>query len=298
MVVVCAGLRQAFAYALVSVLQVVLAHEPYVHLIGGVVAPLQEVAPGAERWFLADFHAELAQYGGVEALVEHVHRHFIDGRQVFALHHAVKVYVAEGGDFLQYGVAEVFLRAQHEHVGLYADALQLLHGVLRGLGLQLSGCLEVGNVGEVDAHGVLAHLPFHLPDGLEEGHALYVADGSAYLGDDEVIVVFLAEELHVALYLVRYVWHHLYGLAQVVAAALLVYHGLVYPACGQRVCLCGLYACETLVVAEVKVGFHAVYGHIALSVLIGVERARVYVYVRVELLDGDVVASCLEQLAY
>ena len=108
-------------------------------------------------------------------------------------------------------------------------------------------------------------------------------------------MIFRAEQLHVALYLVGDVWHHLYGLAKIVAAALLVDDCFVYAARGQGVGFGGLYARETFVVAEVEVCLHAVDGDIALAVLVWIERARVDVDVRVKLLDGDVVTSCLQK---
>ena len=63
------------------------------------------------------------------------------------MYDAVEVDVAEGCHFLEYSVSEVFLGSQHENVGLYADALKLFYGVLSWLGLQFSGCFEIGYVG-------------------------------------------------------------------------------------------------------------------------------------------------------
>ena len=78
------------------------------------------------------------------------------------------------------------LGAQHEHLRLYAKSLQLLHAGLRGLGLQLAGCRQIGHECEVDAECALRpQLPSELPYGLEEGLALNVAYRSANLGDAE-----------------------------------------------------------------------------------------------------------------
>jgi|GEM_PF-3859501 len=52
---------------------------------------------------------------------------------------------------------------------------------------------------------------------------------------------------------------------------------------------------ETLVVAQVKVCFGSVFGHVAFSVLIGIERSGIYVYVGVKFLDSDAQASCLKE---
>ena len=88
-------------------------------------------------------------------------------------------------------------------------------------------------------------------------------------------------------------WDDLYRLAQIVATPLLIDDGLVYTPCGHTVGACGLYACETLVVAEVEVGLHTVGGDVALSVFVRIERTGVDVDVRVKLLDSNLVATSL-----
>ena len=75
--------------------------------------------------------------------------------------------------------------------------------------------------------------------------------------------------------------------------ALLVDHCLVDATSGERVGSCCLNTCESLVVTEVEVGLHSIYGHVAFSVLVGVERTGVDVDIGVKLLDGDVVSPCL-----
>ena len=102
---------------------------------------------------------------------------------------------------------------------------------------------------------------------------------------------------HAALDFVRDVGHHLDGLAQVVAVALAVDDGLVDAAGGDGVVSCGMDAGEALVVSQVQVGLHAVGRHVALAVLVGIQRPGVDVDVGVELLDGDLVAACLQQFA-
>ena len=147
----------------------------------------------------------------------------------------------------------------------------------------------------MNVDGVLAHLPFHLSDCLHEWCTLNVANSAAYLGYHEVVMILLSEQLHVALDLVGDVRYNLDCLAQIVATTLLVYDRLVDASCGQRVGFSGLYACKAFVVTEVEVGFHAVNGDVAFSVLVGVECSRVDVDVRVKFLDSDVVTSCLQE---
>ena len=296
-VVVRAGLRETLADALVGILQVVLSDESDLHLLRGLLPAVEEILPRSQCRTLANFHSELLQDGLVQSLVLHVDGHLVDAGQVFALYDAVLLDVAEACHLLQDVLAQMLLCPEHEDVGLNTHALQLLHGVLRRFRLQFAGSLQVRHVGEVNTDGVAAHLPLHLADGLHERGTLDVADRAAYLGDDEVVVVFLSEQLDVALDLVGDVWHHLDGLAQIVAAALLVDDSLIDTPSGERVGLRRLNAGEALVVAQVEVGLHTVDGDIAFAMFVGVERTGVDVDVGVELLDGDVVAPGLQELA-
>ena len=91
--------------------------------------------------------------------------------------------------------------------------------------------------------------------------------------------------------------HHLDGLAEIVATALLVDDRLVDAACRHGVGFGGTDAGETLVMTEVEVGLHTVYSDIALAVLVGIEGSGVNVDVRVKLLDGNTEASGLQQFA-
>ena len=225
----------------------------------------------------------------------HIDRHLVDAGQVLALDDAFEIYIAEPGHLHAHRVVEVLLGAQHKDVGLNAIAQHLLHGVLRRLCLQLAGRPQVGHVGEVNAYGRTAQFPFELTNSLQEWSALDVAYRATYLGDDKVVLARLAEALYAVLYLVGNVRHHLHGLAQVVAPALLVDHRLIDASRGHAVGPCGLYASETLIVTQVEVGLHAVGRHVALAMLIGIKRSRVDVDVRVELLDRNLIATRLQQ---
>ena len=91
---------------------------------------------------------------------------------------------------------------------------------------------------------------------------------------------------------------YLDGFSQIVTATFLVDHALVNTAGCDIVGLCSLNAQETFVVSQVKIGFMAVYGHIAFSVLVRIQSSGVNVDVRIKFLDCYAVASCLQQLTY
>jgi len=179
--------------------------------------------------------------------------------------------------------------AQHD-VGLDADLAQLLHRVLRRLGLHLARRRDVRDERQVDVADVLAaELDAHLPDRLEERQALDVADRAADLDDRDLRVARARRDPR--LDLVGDVRDHLHGAAQVVAAALLADHALVDLAGREVVALPHPDVGEALVVPEVQVGLGAVLGHVDLAVLERRHRPRVDVDVGVELEVGDADAA-------
>lgn len=55
-------------------------------------------------------------------------------------------------------------RTQYEDIGLDTGTLQFLYGVLGGLGLQLTGSCQVGDISKVYAQGVFSQFPLQLTD--------------------------------------------------------------------------------------------------------------------------------------
>ena len=96
---------------------------------------------------------------------------------------------ANSAIFLRMSRRELALGAAEQHVGLDADAAQLVDRVLRRLGLQLARVADVRHEREVDEHAVApADVDRELADRLEERQRLDVADRAADLGDDDVDV--------------------------------------------------------------------------------------------------------------
>ena len=183
---------------------------------------------------------------------------------------------------------QLALRAAQQHVGLDADAAQLVDRVLRRLRLQLAGVADVGHERQVDEHALApADVDRELADRLEERQRLDVAHRAADLGDDDVDVARLGDEADALLDLVGDVRDDLDGAAEVVAAALAADDRVVDPARGDVGRARRVRRGEALVVAEVEVGLRAVLGDEDLAVLVGRHRARVDVDVRVELLQAD-----------
>ena len=92
--------------------------------------------------------------------------------------------------------------------------------------------------------------------------------------------------------------NNLNGLSQIVATAFLVDNALV-DATGCNVVGFGcLDSQEAFIVSQVKIGFVAVYGYITFTVLVWIHSSRVDVDIRIKLLNGNIVASCLQQFTY
>ena len=78
--------------------------------------------------------------------------------------------------------------------------------------------------------------------------------------------------------------------------ALTVDDRLIDATRGDTIVSRGVNARKTFVVAQVQIRLHTIDCHIALTMLVGVQRSWVDVDIRVELLDGDFIATCLQQL--
>ena len=226
----------------------------------------------------------------------HAQRHLVYRRHVDRLHNGVGCNVTEQSHLAAHLVRKGMLRAQNQYVGLQTRRLQLLDRVLRRLGLQLARGGHIGYKRKVYEYRVaVSELVAKLTDRLDEGQRLDIAHRTAYLGDDDVILLRCAEQLDAALDLVRDVGDHLHRLAQKLAATLLLDDTLIDLARSDIVVMGGGYRREALVVSQIEVGLGSILGNVALAVLIGVERSGVNVDIRVEFLDRDRITAGLKQ---
>ena len=90
---------------------------------------------------------------------------------------------------------------------------------------------------------------------------------------------------------------HLNRLTKVVAVALLIDHTLIDTSRGDVVLSRGADIEEALIVTQVQIRFVTILCHIALAMLVRIERARVDVYIRVKLLYRNLVPTSLKQFA-
>ena len=140
---------------------------------------------------------------------------------------------------------------------------------------------------------LLAGVQGELADGFEKRQPFNVADGAADLRDDHVHVVG-GQLAHRRFDLVRDVRHHLHGLAEILAAALLLDNGEIDLA-GREVAVAAQRSVgKALVVPEVQVGFGAVVEDVDFAVLVRAHGARINVDIRVELLEAHAQAAPLQ----
>ena len=272
----------------------VLADHRDRHRFAHLVDAIDQARPLGQFGFA--FDPEVAGELGVESLVMQHQRHLVDRGRVGRADHAADRHVAQQGDLLLEVAADRAVGTTHDGVGLDTERAQLLHRVLRGLGLQLAGGPDEGHQGHVHERAVVAaDLVPQLADRLEEGQRFDVTDGAADLDEHQVGGFGLGEREHALLDLVGDVRDHLHGLAEVVAPALLRDHRGVDGAGGVVGPAMQVGVDEPLVVTEVEVGLGAVIQHEDLAVLEGVHRPGVDVDVRVQLLDGDLETAGFEE---
>ena len=232
-------------------------------LVDQLVPALQLGRRGVQAQFVADQAVQTL-------LVQHA-RHFVDGVHVPHGDHAPLRHVREQRYFFALFVGNAAVSTAQQHVGLNTDLAQLLGRVLGRLGFKLAGGGDPGHVAQMHKGGVVgAHAQTHLAHSLQKGQGFDVADRAADLDNryvDGFGGVIAGPPLDEILDFVGDVRNHLNCLAQVVAAALFLEHAFIDLAGGEVVGLAHARFNETLVVAQVQVGFGAVFGDKHLAVL-------------------------------
>jgi len=89
--------------------------------------------------------------------------------------------------------------------------------------------------------------------------------------------------------------HNLYGFAQIITAPFFFNHSLINSAGGYVIFLSSIAAQKTLIMPQVQITFGSVFGHKTFTVLVRIERAGIYIQIRVKFLDSYPQAACLEQ---
>ena len=228
--------------------------------------------------------AEFAHDIGVETFVEQGLRHVVDARGVHTVDHAFRIHIAHQGDLVLDGLVQQAVGTQHQGIRGDAELTQHHDGVLGRFGLELMSRGNIRHQGDVHEHAVLgAQIAADLTRGLQERLGFDVADGATDFGDDHVDVIGRLRT-HAGLDFVGDVRDDLHALSKVFAGAFLAQHFLVDLAGGDVRLLAQIHVKETLIVADVEIGFGAVLGDIDFAMLERIHSARINVDVRIELL--------------
>ena len=271
----------------------VFADHGDVHFVRRVLERIDQPVPRIEvgrrrvqLQLLADDHVQAFR-------VQHA-RDLVDGIRVECRDDGFLRHVGEQRDLLAVAVRHRPVRAAEHDVRLDTDFAQLLHRVLRGLGLHLARGRYVRDERQVDIADVIAaERDPELPDRFEKRQRLDVADRTADFDDGHFglgLVTSCAGQ-NPALDLVGDVRNDLHGAAQVIAAPLLADHRFVDLAGGEVVALPQPHVGEALVVAKIEVGLGAIVGNEHFAVLERRHRAGVDVDVGVKLEIGDADAA-------
>src|SRR6185437_4918026 len=223
--------------------------------------------------------------------------HVIDGVDVDRLDDAGFAHVAEERDLAALAFRQRPIAPAQQDVRLDAEAEQLLHGMLRRLGLGLARRGYPRHQRQMDIERALAaEVVAHLANGFEEGQALDIAHRAADLAQNEILVA-VEVSLDEFLDCVGNVRDHLDGGAQILAAALAADHRRIDAARRDAVAAPRGDAGVALVMAEIEIGLGAVVGDVDFAMLIRAHSPRIDIEVRIELPRPDLESARLEERA-
>ena len=204
----------------------VLSDERYFSLPLGMSAHLEKLVPVAHVDFPGRGETQSLNYSPVEALLLEIYRNAVDRVGVNGFEYAVGGDAAKQRDLVFEVGIERILRAAYYDIGLYPYAAQLVDAVLRRLCLEFPRRGNIGNERDVTVHDVSAsYAARKLTDSFEKRKPLYIADRSAYLGNDDLVAGSDPEDA--LLNLVGDVRDDLYRAAVVVSGAFFPYHFLI-----------------------------------------------------------------------
>ena len=177
-------------------------------------------------------------------------------------------------------------RSAYYYIRLHTLLQEVFHGMLRRLGLQFPRSRKVRHVGQVNDNSITLQFPFQLSYTLHERKRLYITHRAAYFRYHEIIPSLLPQQLYSSFDFVRNMRNYLHRTAEIIAPTLFLYHGLVNTPRRNIVRLRRSHVREPLIVSQIEVCLRTVLRNVALAMFIRVKRTRIYVYIRIQLLNG------------
>ena len=126
----------------------------------------------------------------VDAALMQQQRHFIDGRCGRHGDDRIPVDIAEEGNFFLDIIWNVVVGAANDDIWLDTCGAELAHALLGWFGLQLAGCAERGQQGDMnEEHVIAADFAPHLANRFEIRLPLDIAHRAADFDDDHIRMV-------------------------------------------------------------------------------------------------------------
>ena len=216
----------------------------------------------------------------VYALVVQQFWNFVNAVFIRATDDGALFHITEQGNFAFFIFWQHVFHAAHQDVRLQTNRTHFFDRMLGRFGFDFTRGGDVRHVRQMHKQGVgAAQLAAHLADGFQEWQRLNVAYRATDFHYRHLVVS--SAHMHFAFDFVGDVRNHLYRAAQIITATLFCQHFFIHLTRGEVVRLVHGGIDETLVVAQIQVGFGAVFGYKHFTVLKRAHRAWVYVNVRV-----------------
>src|SRR5690554_196135 len=242
---------------------------------------------------LTGIQAEALDNQLVQAVFVQHARNGVDGLGILHRDNRPLFHVGEQGNLATGAGIHFVLGAAQQDVRLQADGAHFFHGMLGRLGFDLAGGGNVRHQGQVHEDGTLgAHFHLQLATGFQERQGFDIPYGAAHFNQRHIGSGSAFH--HTTFDFVGDVRDDLHSAAQIITTTLFANNFFVHPAGGEVIALAHGGTNKAFVVAQVEVGFRAVFGDKNLTVLERAHGAGVHVDVRVQLENSDLQAACLE----
>ena len=137
---------QRLADRLIGIIELsVFSHHSHTHIALGVFHPVKHITPDAQVWARGRSDGKGIQHRLIQPNRMKRQRRFIDRGKVVCGDHRFLTHVTKEGNLVALALRNFMLGAADQHIGRDADGAQLLHGVLRRLGLQFARCRQIGD---------------------------------------------------------------------------------------------------------------------------------------------------------
>ena len=150
----------------------------------------------------------------------------------------------------------------------------------------------------MNVNGIVgADFPTDLPDGFQKGLGFNITGRTANLGNDDISIGFGADFVDEFFYFIGDMGNILHRRAQILTASFLV-NDIGEDLAGRQVgILIKIFIDEALIMAQVQIGFSAVFGYKDFAVLVGAHRAGVNIDIRIQFLGSNFQAAGLQKAA-